>query len=160
MGLSLLQNTSTESTVRTEINKQNTDDDDDEANENGNATAAAGGWNLLEMARCFAADHRLTEENDAEEDQGLDQSYNPNARVVSPNNGRDTPFSNGDTTFEEEEEEGIIENICVQLGNICGFGGDDETAANKARAHDIIKRRRQRLGLSDDGDSVFEDLDG
>ena len=160
MGLSLLQNTSTESTVRTEINKQNTDDDNDEANENGNATAAAGGWNLLEMARCFAADHRLTEENDAEEDQGLDQSYNPNARVVSPNNGRDTPFSNGDTTFEEEEEEGIIENICVQLGNICGFGGDDETAANKARAHDIIRRRRQRLGLSDDGDSVFEDLDG
>eukprot|EP00986_Skeletonema_menzelii_P005241 scaffold1868_cov165-Skeletonema_menzelii.AAC.2 len=160
MALSLVQNTSSESTVRTEINnKQNIGDDNGEANDNRNA--AAGGWNLLEMARCFAADHRLTEENDAEESQGLDQDYNPHVRVVSPNNGRDTPFSNGDTTYEEEEEEGIIENICVQLGNICGFGGDDEaTSNNKSRAHDIINKRRQRLGQHDDGDSVFDDLDG
>mmetsp|Transcript_26113 Transcript_26113/g.52456 ORF Transcript_26113/g.52456 Transcript_26113/m.52456 type:complete len:2142 (+) Transcript_26113:88-6513(+) len=175
MGLSLVQATSSESTIRTEINnKYDTGDNNGETNANGgaDAAAAAGGWNLLEMARCFAADHRLTEqeENDAAEAraQGLDQSYNANARVVSPNNGRDTSFSNGDGTYksgvtdEEEEDEGILGNICVQLGNICGLGGDDETTSNnKSRAHDIINKRKQRNGqYEDDEDSVFEDLDG
>ena len=182
MGLSLVQNTSSDSTIKTELITRNSYGDNDKTS-SGKGTAAAaaaagGGWNLLEMARAYAAEQGLIEqeENDATESQGLDRSYKPNARVVSPNttttnNGRDTPFSadwtykTGVTEYEEEEEEeegGIIENICIQLGNICGLTGEDETTShNKSRAHDIIAKRKQRLGsCEDDEDSVFDDLNG
>jgi hypothetical protein len=171
MGLSLVQNTSSESTVKTELITKHNTGDNGKSNANGGADAAAGGWNLLEMARCFAADHKLTEqeENDAAESQGLDRRYDPNARMA--NNLRGTPFAYGDGTYktsvntgyEEDEEDGVIATICIQLGNICGFGGENGTTSpdNKSRAHDIIAKRKQRLGqYEDDEDSVFDDLDG
>ena len=147
MGLSLVQNTSTESTIKTEvIDKTNNNLDDSESDSNGNGgdnnAGANGGWNLLEMSRFFAADNRQSEQEGKEafESQGLDRSYNPNARMVAPSNG------NGErAVYEDDEEEGIIENICVQLGNICGFGDGVGASNNKQYG---------------DGDSVFENLDG
>ena len=163
IGLSLVENTSSDSTGKTSP----------AIGGGSGAAAAAGGWNLIEMAKCFAADHRLL---DGEEDtQGLDRSYDPNARVVSPatipNNGRDTPFSLGEGTYqtgavseyEDNEEEGVIEIICNTLGNVCGFGGDDDTTKDtKSKAHSIIAKRKLRQSgqYADDGDSVFDDLDG
>lgn len=166
IGLSLVENTSSDSTGKTSPAIGGGDG-------SGGAAAAAGGWNLIEMAKCFAADHRLLD--DEENTQGLDRSYNPNARVVSPatipNNGRDTPFSLGEgtyqtgavTEYEDDEEEGVIEIICNTLGNVCGFGGDDDTTKDtKSKAHSIIAKRklRQSAQYADDGDSVFDDLDG